>query len=445
MPISRGFRGRPAGRRPLACRPASTSSPTSPCCRPGRRRTRRSTEWSFTIDGAVDERARWTLGGAARAAGRDVHGRHPLRDQVVEARHDVDRRVARHAARGRRRPRPSTSPRGRDGGYTTNLPLEDVTDGRAWVAYEYDGEPLEPEHGGPARLLVPHLYFWKSAKWVRGPDAHERGRARLLGGRRLPQLRRPMARAALLGRLRRRCAWRVATVAGRRRETPRARDARARRRRLARPPRRPARRRPADRRGRLPGRSARTRSRRRRRTTRARAHGRAHRGRRGLAVPHRASCAPGDQFELRGPIGGYFTWRVERRRPAAARRRWLGRRAADGDAAPPRAHAAATLDARLLVSARAPRGHPLPRRARAADRRRADGPHAHARAARRLDGLDRPRRRRHARRASGPARAERRASSSAARRAFVERVADLLVALGHAPRAIHAERFGPTG
>ena len=55
-----------------------------------------------------------------------------------------------------------------DGGYTTNLPLEDVTGGRAWVAYEYDGAPLEPEHGGPVRLLVPHLYFWKSAKWVRG-------------------------------------------------------------------------------------------------------------------------------------------------------------------------------------------------------------------------------------------------------------------------------------
>ena len=55
-----------------------------------------------------------------------------------------------------------------DGGYTTNLPLEDVLDGKAWIAYDFDGEPLHPEHGGPARLLVPHLYFWKSAKWVRG-------------------------------------------------------------------------------------------------------------------------------------------------------------------------------------------------------------------------------------------------------------------------------------
>ncbi len=55
-----------------------------------------------------------------------------------------------------------------DGGYTTNLPLADVTNGKAWVAFGYDGAPLPPEHGGPARLLVPHLYFWKSAKWVRG-------------------------------------------------------------------------------------------------------------------------------------------------------------------------------------------------------------------------------------------------------------------------------------
>jgi DMSO/TMAO reductase YedYZ molybdopterin-dependent catalytic subunit len=55
-----------------------------------------------------------------------------------------------------------------DGGYTTNLPLEDLTGGRAWVVDSYDGAPLAPEHGGPARLLVPHLYLWKSAKWVRG-------------------------------------------------------------------------------------------------------------------------------------------------------------------------------------------------------------------------------------------------------------------------------------
>ena len=54
------------------------------------------------------------------------------------------------------------------GGYTTNVPLDELLDGQSWIAFEADGAPLEPEHGGPARLLVPHLYFWKSAKWVRG-------------------------------------------------------------------------------------------------------------------------------------------------------------------------------------------------------------------------------------------------------------------------------------
>ena len=54
------------------------------------------------------------------------------------------------------------------GGYTTNLPVKDLLDGQAWIVYGYDGRDLAPEHGGPARLLVPHLYLWKSAKWVRG-------------------------------------------------------------------------------------------------------------------------------------------------------------------------------------------------------------------------------------------------------------------------------------
>jgi DMSO/TMAO reductase YedYZ molybdopterin-dependent catalytic subunit len=53
------------------------------------------------------------------------------------------------------------------GGYTTNLPLQDVRDGLAWVVWEHEGAPLPREHGGPVRLLVPHLYFWKSAKWVK--------------------------------------------------------------------------------------------------------------------------------------------------------------------------------------------------------------------------------------------------------------------------------------
>ena len=59
------------------------------------------------------------------------------------------------------------------GGYTTNVPVADLRDGKAWIAHQFDGKDLEPEHGGPARLLVPHLYFWKSAKWVRGIELIE--------------------------------------------------------------------------------------------------------------------------------------------------------------------------------------------------------------------------------------------------------------------------------
>jgi DMSO/TMAO reductase YedYZ molybdopterin-dependent catalytic subunit len=53
------------------------------------------------------------------------------------------------------------------GDYSTNLPLKDLLDNQAWIAFAFDGKELAPEHGGPARLLVPHLYLWKSAKWVR--------------------------------------------------------------------------------------------------------------------------------------------------------------------------------------------------------------------------------------------------------------------------------------
>ncbi len=60
-----------------------------------------------------------------------------------------------------------------DGGYTTNLPIGDVTGGQAWVVFDFGGAPLPAEHGGPARLLVPHLYFWKSAKWVRGLELRD--------------------------------------------------------------------------------------------------------------------------------------------------------------------------------------------------------------------------------------------------------------------------------
>ena len=166
--VSRGFKGRrrdgsdsdrvPPGQYLVDDFPVLSAGPTP--------RTRLE-EWDFTITGGVAEPRRWTWEQFRALPNEEDHQGHPLRDEVVEARHGLGRGLRRHAAR-----------RGRDdaeyvvafcdGGYTTNLPLEDVTDGKAWVAVRLDGEPLDPEHGGPARLLVPHLYFWKSAKWVRG-------------------------------------------------------------------------------------------------------------------------------------------------------------------------------------------------------------------------------------------------------------------------------------
>jgi DMSO/TMAO reductase YedYZ molybdopterin-dependent catalytic subunit len=123
--------------------------------------------WSFTIGGQVDEPVSWTweefLALPSETPTVDIHcvtkwtkldttWRGVSVDTLLSAVNTEARYLTAWS----------------DGGYTTNLALDDVTDGRAWVAYEFGGASLESEHGGPARLLVPHVYFWKSAKWVRG-------------------------------------------------------------------------------------------------------------------------------------------------------------------------------------------------------------------------------------------------------------------------------------
>ena len=155
-------------------------------------------DWTFSVVRRGRAAAHMVLGGVPGAALGDHHQGHPLRHQVVQVRHRWEGVSVDTLLDGVDDVRGYVSAFC-DGGYTTNLPLADVTGGKAWVAYRYDGEPLAPEHGGPARLLVPHLYFWKSAKWVRGLRFTDRRRARLLGVARLPQPWRPLARAALLG------------------------------------------------------------------------------------------------------------------------------------------------------------------------------------------------------------------------------------------------------
>jgi DMSO/TMAO reductase YedYZ molybdopterin-dependent catalytic subunit len=124
-------------------------------------------QWTFSITGLVDEPATWTweefLALPSEEVRKDIHC------VTKWSKLDVDwKGVSVDVLLENVETSAEFLMAFSDGGYTTNLPLADVTDGQAWIAYEANGEPLEPIHGGPARLLVPHLYFWKSAKWVRG-------------------------------------------------------------------------------------------------------------------------------------------------------------------------------------------------------------------------------------------------------------------------------------
>jgi len=125
------------------------------------------------VDDDQARRERFLGSPTIRVDGRDIDGRgraHRLQRQVsaLSDRRRADRAPSSGCVDPRSDRRAPYLTAWSDGGYTTNLALDDVTDGKAWVAYEIGGAPLESEHGGPARLLVPHLYFWKSAKWVRG-------------------------------------------------------------------------------------------------------------------------------------------------------------------------------------------------------------------------------------------------------------------------------------
>jgi DMSO/TMAO reductase YedYZ molybdopterin-dependent catalytic subunit len=167
-PVSRGFHGRrqPAS-DPSRLPPGQYLERGFPVLSAGPTPHTPLEQWSFRVDGAVDESASWTwqelLALPAETPTVDIHcvtkwSKFDTQWKGVS----VDTLLAGVSTEA------GYVTAFSDGGYTTNLPLEDVIDGKAWVAYEYDGSPLHPEHGGPARLLVPHLYFWKSAKWVRG-------------------------------------------------------------------------------------------------------------------------------------------------------------------------------------------------------------------------------------------------------------------------------------
>jgi len=167
MPISRGFHSRRGETDASRIPPGQYVTRGFPVLSAGPTPHTPLTEWTFTIEGQVDEAKQWTWDEfralPSETVTMDIHcvtkwsklgstwsgvAIDTLLEQVETSANYVLAFC--------------------DGGYTTNVPLEDLRDGKAWIAYEYEHEPLTSEHGGPARLLIPHLYFWKSAKWVRG-------------------------------------------------------------------------------------------------------------------------------------------------------------------------------------------------------------------------------------------------------------------------------------
>ena len=172
MAISRGFQGRRRGDDPTRLPPGQYVTDGFPVLSAGPTPHTPLAEWDFTIRGAADEPIAWTwdefLALPSETVTVDVHcvTRWSKFDTVWKG-------VSLDTLLGGVGTSAEYVLAFCDGGYTTNLPLEDVAGGKAWIAYEYGGEPLEPEHGGPARLLVPHLYFWKSAKWVRGLELRD--------------------------------------------------------------------------------------------------------------------------------------------------------------------------------------------------------------------------------------------------------------------------------
>lgn len=164
--ITRGFQGArrpgherlPSGQYPEAGFPVMSIGPAPPV---------KPDTWTFAITTEAGERHAWDFGEITRLPAEDIitdvhcvtkwskldtRWRGVSLDTLLK---DVATDATHVLAEGA-------------DGYTTNLPLADLRGGRAWLVFEFDGRPLEPDHGGPARLLVPHLYLWKSAKWITG-------------------------------------------------------------------------------------------------------------------------------------------------------------------------------------------------------------------------------------------------------------------------------------
>lgn len=168
--ISRGFTGKRrqaevANRVP----PGQYITPDFPVLSAGPTPRTPLEQWTFTIEGLVREPAKWSWDEFLRLPSQSfVEDIHCVTKWSKLDTHWQGVSVDTLFEQIELEPNAGYVTAFCDGGYTTNIPLVDIINGQAFVAYQYDGKPLPAEHGGPARLVVPHLYFWKSAKWVRG-------------------------------------------------------------------------------------------------------------------------------------------------------------------------------------------------------------------------------------------------------------------------------------
>jgi DMSO/TMAO reductase YedYZ molybdopterin-dependent catalytic subunit len=150
----------PQGQHPTSDFPVLTAGPTP--------RVPLDT-WTFTLDGLVDSPQQWTWGQfnalPHQLLTQDIHcvTKWSKLDTHWEG-VSIDTLLGHVTLKPEARFVMAYS----YGGYTTNMSLDDLRNGKAFIGLRYEGMPLAPEHGGPARLVVPHLYFWKSAKWIKG-------------------------------------------------------------------------------------------------------------------------------------------------------------------------------------------------------------------------------------------------------------------------------------
>jgi DMSO/TMAO reductase YedYZ molybdopterin-dependent catalytic subunit len=167
--VSRGFGGRSRDTSELGDRlpPGQYLERGFPVLTAGPTPRIETAEWALRVDGMVANEREWSWDEFAALPHEDVHT--DIHCVTKWSKFDTSfRGVSLDVLLGEAQPDGGFAMAYSFGGYTTNVPIPDLTGGKAWVVTEYDGAPLPREHGGPARLLVPHLYFWKSAKWIAG-------------------------------------------------------------------------------------------------------------------------------------------------------------------------------------------------------------------------------------------------------------------------------------